>query len=64
MLADRQLYEAHVIFVEYKPMFLSEVRLQIPQFLAAQYPDNLEECLLAAFREVANINLLPGALEA
>lgn len=48
MLAGRQLPEVPVILVEGRFMFLSETKLSVRQFLAAQYPLDIEEALVGA----------------
>lgn len=63
VLADHKLREVPVIFVEGESISLSEVKLGVHQFLAAQYPAILEEPLARASKEVASIEVLANDLE-
>lgn len=57
------LLEIPVIFVEEASICLSEAQLQGRQFLAAEYPANVKESLVAASQELTSIEVLAGDLE-
>lgn len=62
MLADLKLPKVSVIFVNCQSMFLSEERSQALQFLAARYPTDLENSLMAGPEEMVNIDVFADNL--
>lgn len=51
-----------MIFVKHEPVSLTKARLKVRQFLATQYPDDLEESMVAVPEEVASIEMLASNL--
>lgn len=61
--ADRKHPEKPSTLVVGESMSPSKAKLQVRQLLAARYPANLEESLVAALEEVASIDVLVGDLK-
>lgn len=63
MLTDYMLLKVPVILMEGVSMTLSEAKSKVRQFIAAQYPADLENSSTAAPKEVGSIDLLTSDLE-
>lgn len=63
VLTDYKILEVSASSVEGASMSLHEEKWQVCQFLAAQYPFDVEESLERYPEEMASINVLPEDLE-